>query len=201
MYTINIFLRFALIAACLIGGVVLAVMFGFWYAFPFLLIGVLLLVGYFLLGTVQSAAQIMQSNDFPGAEKRLGLTLFPNILYKGNRAYFYMIKGSLAMQMKRNDEAEELLLRAKEIGLPTDNEKAMVYLQLANMAAVKNNWTSAKNLFREAKQCKITEAPLREQLGQFEKALKSRGTMKAAAHRNRGAMMQPGGKRRRPRSR
>ena len=60
---------------------------------------------------------------------------------------------------------------------------------------------TVKALTEHAKQCKITEAPLREQLGQFEKALKNRGTMKAASHRNRGSMMQSGGKRRRPKSR
>ena len=45
MFSINIYLRFALVALCLIGGTVLAFQFGFWYAFPFLLVGVFLLVG------------------------------------------------------------------------------------------------------------------------------------------------------------
>lgn len=201
MFTINIYLRLALIAICLIGGTILAIVFGFWYAFPFLLVGVVLLVGYLLLGTVQSAAQLMQETNFLGAEKRLGLTLTPRLLYKGNRAYFYMLKGSIAMQLKQNELAETHLLRAREIGLPTDNERAMVYLQLANLAALKNNWTAARNLHREAKQCKISEPQLRDQLKQFEKALKQQGSAKAASHRHRGSMMAPGGKRRRPRAR
>lgn len=201
MFTINIYLRLALIAAGIIGGIGLIIAFGFWYGFPFLLAGIILLVGYLLLGTVQSAAQLMQNMDFLGAEKRLGLTVSPRLLYSGNRAYFYMLKGSIAMQLKQNEAAEGHLLRAKEIGLPTDNEKAMVYLQLANLAAVKQNWTGAKNLFREAKQCKISEPQLKEQVKEFEKALKQQGAAKAASHRHRGSMMAPGGKRRRPRAR
>ena len=34
MFTINIYLRFALIFITLVGGVILAFLFGFWYAFP-----------------------------------------------------------------------------------------------------------------------------------------------------------------------
>lgn len=51
MFTINVYLRFALIVGGIIGGAALWAAYGFWYGFPFLLVGVLLLVGYLLLGT------------------------------------------------------------------------------------------------------------------------------------------------------
>jgi len=201
MFTINIYLRFALIALTLIGGIVLAFLFGFWYSFPFLLMGVILLVGYILLGTVQSAALLMQKTDLLGAEKRLNLTFKPAWLYSANRAYYYMIKGGLAMQFKRNDEAETLLTKAQETGLPSDNERAMVFMQLANLAVVKNNFKGAQKLMRQAKQQKVTETQIKEQISEFEKALKNQGAMKKLQHRHRGSIMQPGGKRRRPRGR
>ena len=201
MFTINIYLRFALIALTLIGGVVLSFQFGFWYAFPFLLIGLALLTGYIFLGTVQSAALLMQKMDFEGAERRLNLTLKPSWLYSANRAYFYMIKGGLAMQTKRYPEAEVMLEKAQKTGLPSDNERAMVFLQLANLAVVKNNFTQAQSLMRQAKQQKVTEAQIKEQITEFDKALKNQGAMKTLQQRNRGAVMQPGGKRRRPKSR
>ena len=72
MFSINIYLKLALIALCLVGGVLLAIFQGFWYAFPILLIGILLLASYLLLGTIQSAAKFIQTMDFEGAEKRLG---------------------------------------------------------------------------------------------------------------------------------
>ena len=87
MYTINIYLKFALIALFLIGGTVLAFTAGFWYALPLILIGLVFLASYIFLGTIQSAAQMMQTMDLDGCEKRLALTLKPEWLYVTNRAY------------------------------------------------------------------------------------------------------------------
>lgn len=78
MFTFNIYLKFATIAFCLFGGIALAFAFGFWWAFPFILTGLLVLVSYILLGTVQSAAQLMEKMDLGGSEKRLGLTFSHN---------------------------------------------------------------------------------------------------------------------------
>lgn len=201
MLTINIYLRFALMGVLIIGGIVLSFIqgFGFWYAFPLLLIGLALLIGYLLLGTVQSAAQLMQNNDFIGTEKRLNLTLSPRLLYSTNRAFYYMIKGSIALAQKKMDEGEAYLKKAKQIKIPTDNEKAMLELQLANISASKGKWKQAQNHFRTAKSLKVTEGMIKEQLKQFEKVLQNRGQMKAAARMGgKGGAFQPGGKRRRP---
>lgn len=201
MFTINIYLKLALIGVTLIGGIVLSFMFGFWYAFPFLLIGIGLLLSYILLGTVQSAAMLMQNMDFPAVEKRLKMTLKPEWLYSANRAYFYMIKGGLAMQLKNYPEAEVMLEKAQTTGLPSDNERAMVFLQQANLAVVKNNLKGAQLLLKQAKQQQVSEPQIREQILEFEKALKSQGSMRKMQQRHRGAVIQPGGKRRRPRGR
>ena len=178
MFTFNIYLKFAAIAVCLLGGTALAFAFGFWYAFPFFLIGLLLLASYILLGTVQSAAQLMEKTDFAGSNKRLDLTFFPKWLYKPNRSYFYMIKGSIAAQAKVYDKAEEFLLKSKEIGLPSGNEKAMVTLQLANFSALKNKWNQAQVYMKEIKEYKVTEPAIKEQIKQFEKAIQQRGQQK-----------------------
>jgi tetratricopeptide (TPR) repeat protein len=180
MFTINIYLKFALIALCLIGGTTLAFVFGFWYAFPFLLIGIGLLLSYILLGTVQSAAMLVQTMQFDAAEKRLGLTIKPNWLYKTNHAFYYLLKGSMAMNGKNYDDAEKWLTKAQEIELPTDNEKAMVALQLANIHATKGKWNNAKLHFSKIKKLKVTEPQLKDQIKQFEKAITNRGQMKHA---------------------
>ena len=49
---------------------------------------------------------------------------------------------------------------------------------------------------RQAKQQKVTETQIKEQIAEFDKALKNQGAMKTLQQRNRGAVMQPGGKRR-----
>lgn len=178
MFTIHIYLKFAIIFVCLVGGTVLAFLFGFWYAFPFLLVGLLFLVSYILLGTVQSAAQLVEKTQFAAAQKRLDLTWKPNWLYKPNRAYYYIMKGTMAAQLKDNEEAEKWFMTAKQIGVPSGNEAAMVELQLANLMAVKKKWQAAKNHLRAAKKQKITEPQLREQVKQFEKAFTNRGQLK-----------------------
>ena len=200
MFTINIYLRFALIALFLGGGIALAFLYGFWYSFPLLLIGLILFIGYVLFGTVQSAAEFMQSADFEKSEQRLNLTLNPKWLYSTNRAYYYMIKGSIAMARKDIDESEKWLRKAKEIDVPTDNERAMLELQMANIMASRNKWKQAKLHFRNAKKLDVTEPTIKEQLNQFEKALTNRGQMKAAGRMGQG-LQQRSGKRRRPKMR
>ena len=200
MFSINIYLRFALIAVTILGGIALSVAFGFWYGFPFVLVGLILLAGYFALGTVQSAAMIMQSGDLEGAEKRLELTLFPNWLYVTNRAYFYMIKGSIAIAQKKNDEGERYLKIAQAIKGPTDNEKGMIELQLASINANKGKWKEAEYHYRKLKELKITEQAIKDQMKEFDKAFQNRGQVKAASRMGAGQMMvRPGSKSKRKR--
>lgn len=204
MFLINIYLRFALMAILIIGGSVLAVLVGFWYAFPLILAGIILLVGYLLLGTVQSAATLMQAGDFEQCEQRLNLTLFPKLLYSTNKAYFFMIKGSIALANKKTEEGEAYLKKAQEIDLPSDNERAMLELQLANINAGKGKWKQAQLHFRNAKQFKVTEPAIKDQLKQFEKALQNVGQSQSVSRMGGmkgNMMMRPGGKRRRPKIR
>lgn len=195
MLSINIYLRFFLLVLTIGLSIFLQIQFGFWYAFVFYLLFVFLLVGYFLLGTIQSAALKMQTMDFDAAENRLRLTFFPRMLYPANRAYFYMIKGTIALHKKDNDSAEMWLEKSQQIGLASDNEKAMVLLQLANLHASRNKWPLASQMMKQMKELKITEPTIKEQVKQFEKALNNRGLMKPG---NRGMIGQMGSKRRRP---
>jgi disulfide bond formation protein DsbB len=200
MFTINIYLRFALMGLFLIGGIAAIFAFGFWWALPLLLIGIALTVGYFLLGTVQSAAMMMQTGDMVAAEKRLDMTYFPQWLFKPNRAYFYMLKGTMAGNEKDYEKAEVYMTKAQSIGLPTDNEKAMVLMSLANFRIMKNNWPAAENYFRQLKELKVTEPMLKEQIGEFEKVIKQKGQATSAMRQGfRGYT--PGGKRPRPKMR
>lgn len=206
MFIINIYLRFALIAVGIIGGTIMSATMGFWYGFPLILAGVLLLVGYFLLGTVASAGQLVQAQDFAGAEKRLNLTFFPRFLYVTNRAMYFIMKGSIATQQKNNNLAEDYFNKALALNLPSDNEKAMVYLQLSNINASKQRWTLAKKQLQILKKLKVTQPELKEQITLFDKAMAQSGQMKAQQRMmggTRGGRTMQGGssKRRRPKMR
>jgi len=205
MFKINIYLKFALIALTLGGGILLWIFVGFLYSLPFLLIGIGLLISYFLLGTIMSAAEMIQESNFAGADNRLNLTFFPKWLYVTNRAVYYIMRGAIAMDKKDTKAAEELFQTANSMKLPSDNEKAMVLLQLANINATKNKWSAAKNYFREAKALKVSEGAIKDQLNQFEKVLQNQGQVKLARTMGKqGMQMMKGGgssKRRRPKMR
>lgn len=202
MFTINIYLRFALIALGIIGGTVLSALWGFWYGFPFILIGLVLLAGYIALGTIQSSAELMQTGDLEKTEKRLDLTLMPKWLYVSQRAYYYMLKGSIALSRKQMDEGEEWLRKAQSVKVPTDNEKGMIEIQLASIHANKGKRRQAQMHLRNAKQLNITEPTIKDQLKQLEQGLKNMGAMNAANRmggRNQMGIKGSKSKRRRPR--
>lgn len=203
MFTINIYLKLALIAVSLIGGTVLALTVGFWYAFPILLIGLVLLVSYLMLGTVASAAEFIQRQDFAGADKRLNLTATPRLLYVTSRAMFYIMKGSIKMNDGNTDDAEDLFNKALALKLPSDDEKAMVLMQLANINMTKGKWNAAKIQMSELKKLSIRQGQVREQVSMLQKAFKNRGQMKAARRmgKTNQQMMQGSGKRKRPKMR
>lgn len=202
MFTINIYLRFVLMTVLIVGGVILSLTIHFWYGFPFWLVGLFLLIGYVLLGTVQSAAQLMQNMNFIGAEQRLGLTLNYKWLIGPNRAYYYIIKGTIGLNTKDFDNAEMWLNKANEMALQSDDERGMVLLQLANLNANKGKWNVAQIHFKTAKKLKITDPNLKDQLKQFEKALSNRGQLKHMRQGGKnGGMGMMGGKRRRPKMR
>jgi hypothetical protein len=201
MTSINIYVRFGLIAAGFLLGIGLWVSYGFWYGFLFILAAIVLLVGYILLGTIQSSAMMLQAGDVAGAEKNLKLTFFPKLLFYANRSVYYMLHGTIETQKQNWDAAEGWIKQSIAAGLPTDNEKAVAYFQLANLAARKNNWQLAEKHFDTLKSLKnVTEPMIKEQTKELEKALKQRHQMKPGMMQQSGAF-RPGGKRPRPRMR
>lgn len=199
MFSINIYLRFALIALGILGGVGLWVAYGFWYGFPFLLVGLFLLAGYLLLGTLVSSSMLLSKGQFDEAEKRLNLTLFPSLLLMGYKGVYYMTKGIIAIQRKNIATGEKWLRQALEAGLPSDNERGAVLLQLAMIAGSKNNRQGAQAHLNELKKLNITETMLKEQIKELEKQLKLLG--QAANPSMIGLVQRGGGKRRMPRMR
>lgn len=202
MFVINPYLRFALIAALTAGGAALWALFGFWYGIWFLLVAVVLAVGYLILGTIGPAAKAIQTSDFDKAEKLLNLTLKPNWLYSANKAYYYILKGTIALARKDTDEGEKWLKIAEQIKLPSDNERAMIQLQLATISANKQKWNQAQIHYKNLKMLKISDPNIKEQMKQFEIAFENRGQAKAAIRMGgQSGIFQPGGKRRRPKMR
>ncbi len=200
MFLINIYLRIALMAGTIFGGIALWAAYGTWYGLPFILIGLILLIGYFILGTVQSSAQMIQAQDFAGAEKRLNMTIMPNWLYGPIRSTYFILKSTFAQQKKDFVEAEKWLNQANQQPMNSDDERAMVLIQLAGIEANKQKWPAVQKYLKELEELKIKEPQIKEQVAEFQKAFKNRGLMKKAGQM-KGGFRQPGGKRRRPKMR
>lgn len=203
MFTINIYLRFALIVGGIVGGIALWVGLGFWYGFPFLLVGLVLLVGYIILGTIMSSNQLLGQQQLDAAEARLKLTYFPNLLLVGYKGVYYMTHGAIAMQRRDFPTAEGWLKKSLDAGLPSDNEKGAAMLQLVMISASKNKPKEAQIQFAELKKLNVTEPMLKEQIKDVEKQMKqmtqamSPGMMSMMG----GKGFRPGGKRRTPKMR
>jgi hypothetical protein len=206
MFTINIYLRFALIALGLVGGILLSAAYGFWYGFPFILIAILLLAGYLMLGTIMSTNVLLGQMRFDEAEARLKMTFFPRILLVGYRGVFYMTQAAIHMQRKEWNTSEELLKKALNLGLPSDNERGAALLQLMMIGAQKGNRNLIPTQMAELKKLNITEPNLKAQIKDVEQQLKlakqnpmNPSTLAMMGGRN--GFRQGSGKRPRPRMR
>jgi len=204
MFTINIYLKLALIALCFGLGILFWILYGFGYASLFLFVGLVLLASYILLGTLNSTAQLMEQGDIDGAEKRLKMTLAPNLLISAMRPNYKILQGSFASHRGNEAEAQEYFNEALSMDLRTDDEKAMVLLQLASLKAKKGNITGAKKYMSDLKKLKVTMSQTKEQIEMIDMSLKQYEAQRKAQMGyggKRGGMMQPGGKRRRPKMR
>lgn len=150
---------------------------GFGWAFiPFFIL-IIFLVSYILFGTISSTSKLLQAGDADAAEKNLKLTFKPNWLLKFYRSYYYQLQGFIAIQQKKMEEGEALLLQAREMGLPTENDQATVALQLASLSFNKRNFQKASAYIREIKGLKVTEPVIMEQVKQMEQAIKAKPSM------------------------
>lgn len=204
MFTINIYLRLALIVGGILSGIVLWAAYGFWYGFPFLLVGIILLIGYLMLGTILSTNMLVSQQRLDEAEQRLKLTFFPKLLLVGYKGVYYMTHGGIAMQKRDFATAETWVRKALDAGLPSDNERGAALMQLVMIAAGKNNIKAAQSHFADLKKLNITEPTLKEQVKEIEKQLKQANqgmnpSMMAMMSGRNG--FRPGGKRRQPKMR
>ena len=160
-------------AALLIGGIIVSFLpYGLAWSWLLLIPGIVLTVGYFLFGTLSSASQKMQFGDYKGAEEQLKWTWKPNWMLKMNRGVYHFLLGTIRMQDRQLDAAEVHMQDALEVGMPTGDYTAQVYLALSNIAASKSKLQPAKNYLKQAKECEITEPQLKEAIKQYEKQFK-----------------------------
>lgn len=177
MLKINVKIQFIVMAVCLVLFIVLQATVGFGFAFIPLLILIGFAIAYILFGTIASTSEILNTGDYLKAEKNLALTFKPNWLLKFYRGYYLQLKGFIEIQKKNVDAGEDYLLQAREMGLPTNTDKATVALQLASLSFNKRNFQKASTYIREIKSLDVKEKIILDQVAQMEQAIKAKPSM------------------------
>ncbi len=93
----------------------------------------LTITSYFRNGTVFLAFRQMKKFNIPKAKILLEKVYNPKWLTKGQRSYYYFVDGFIAMQEKDMTRAYESLFKSLEIGLRTENDRAIATFNLASV--------------------------------------------------------------------
>jgi tetratricopeptide (TPR) repeat protein len=180
LFNIPIKLRFALMAFLLVVGVVLLfVPHGAVWSWLFLVPFVVLLVGYVLFGSLNSTGLALNAGNIDEAERLLSYTN-PKWLFSFNRSTYYYLRGSIAMMKKDLNTCEADFEKALELGLPMDDQTAMVYLNLAYIHYQKGRIPQCQKCVEEIKKLKVNQPLIKEKVKEIEQAIKMQPDMKAA---------------------
>lgn len=177
MVQINAKTQFIIMAVSLVAFIALQATVGFGWAFIPLFIFIGFAIAFVLFGTISSTSKILSTGDYTAAEKNLNLTFKPTWLLKMYRGYYYQLKGFIQIQKKNLDEGEAFLLKARDMGLPTNTDKATVALQLASLSFNKRNFQKASTYIREIKNLDVKEPVIMDQVKQLEQAIKAKPSM------------------------
>jgi tetratricopeptide (TPR) repeat protein len=132
---------------------------GFWWG----VLGVLLsLIIYFWsqfrAARVYIAWLHVSRQNFDKAEKSLAKIKNPDKLTGTNKSYFHLTKGVLALSKQKLELAERELKASLKAGLKTENDQAIVYLQLSGIELSKRNKKKAEEYLSKCKSLKHHKA-------------------------------------------
>lgn len=120
-------------------------------------IGIVLLVwGYFSEGTVVMAAKEFHHKNYDKAEELLKEIPDPERLNKHRRGFYEFIYGNIELQRQNFEEAERHFQLATRFPLRNQNDKALVWVHLANLSLRKKETERAQSYLSKAKELKIT---------------------------------------------
>lgn len=121
------------------------------------------------------------------AMKHLNRIKQPQYLIKTQRAYYYYLKGLTGSQTAGMGETEKMFRKALEIGLRSDQDKAIAKMNIGAICMGKGKKREAQNLLNEAK--KLDKNGI---LGEQIKMLKKQMGRVTSSHQMRMAQMNKG---------
>lgn len=149
------FSRLLILILCVLLSVIGA-SFGIWTLLIFsTLISLVILWGYYNVGTVSLALAKMRKNDFKEAQKLLDQIKNENRLNTNNKANFFFIRGMIAHEEERFEESRTCLKEALAIGIKKESDKAMALLAMADLEMVEKNPDGARHYFLQIRNLKV----------------------------------------------
>lgn len=120
-------------------------------------IGIILLVwGYFSEGTVVMAAKEFHHKNYDKAEELLLEIEDPERLNKYRRGFYEFIYGNIELHRQNYNKAEQHFQLATHFPLRNQNDKALVWVHLANLSLRKKEYERAAAYLSKARALKIT---------------------------------------------
>lgn len=116
-----------------------------------LIVGGLLIYGYYKYGTVYTAFQHIKKNNLKNAEKLISKIQNPDKLTKGLKGYYYFTTGIIALEKKELEKSYSDLTLALSFGLRTENDKSIILLNLANIELLRKNFIKANEYIKKVK--------------------------------------------------
>ena len=168
---IYIRIRYLLILLFMVIGIALHYRFGWqaaWYCYA---ASVLLYLTYYLFGTVGPAFHKLRRGKVDEAEHLINMIRRPDFLMKRHRAYYHFTKGMIALQKKELPSGEMHLKSALEAGLRTDNDKALVSLNLAHIYFLQKKTEDSRVFLSRAKSFESNDLLIQEKIKELEMAL------------------------------
>ena len=123
-----------------------------------LIAGGLFTYGYFKYGTVYIALKQIQKNNIPKAEQLISKIKHPEKLTKGHKSYYYFATGFIALEKEEFEKSYSDLAKALEIGLRTENDKSIAFLNLAKIDFWRKDYNKATEHIKKARQ--LSSKPL-----------------------------------------
>lgn len=164
-------IRLLLIGLFIIVGITLHLKVGLTPAWYLYLAAVILLLTHFLFNSVWAAFTLLRQGKILEAETLLNTIQKPEWLAKSSRAYYYFIKGMIAVQKKDIDNAKIPLEEALKLGLRNDKDSGFALLNLGHIAFIQKQFEDAKSYLMKLKALKINDLILKENISELEKAL------------------------------
>ncbi|WP_299335052.1 hypothetical protein [uncultured Psychroserpens sp.] len=111
----------------------------------------LFIYGHYKYGTVYIAFQELKKGKYKKAEKLISKVKNPEKLSKGQKGYYHFIQGAIASDNEDWEKSYSEWNEALKIGLRTENDTSIAFLNLANIELERKNFEKANEYIKKTK--------------------------------------------------